>query len=479
MALSVVILAAGQGKRMRSDLPKVLQPLAGRPLLAHVLDTAAALNPAAIHVVYGHGGEAVREALPDAPCRWVLQAEQLGTGHAVAQALPAIADSDQVLVLCGDVPLVKASTLERLRNAGTGHAPILNVLTVELPDPHGYGRILRDADGTIRRVVEERDAGPAEREIREINTGLMLADARSLRDWLGRIDNANAQHEYYLTDITALAVADGVTVHGVAADDPLEVLGINDKAQLATAERSAQRRYAEQLMREGASLADPDRIDIRGRLRVGRDVFIDVGAVFQGDVTLGDRVRIGPYSLIADASIGHDSCVHAFTVIERSALGAGCEIGPYARLRPGNEFADQVKVGNFVEVKNSRVAPGSKMNHLSYVGDSDVGRGVNIGAGTITCNYDGANKHRTVIRDGAFIGSGVMLVAPVEVGAGATIGAGSTISKQAPAGQLTVARARQISLENWQRPVKHAAKPAPVQDADDAETPAATRAETD
>jgi len=450
--VSVVVLAAGQGKRMHSALPKVLQPLAGRPLLDHVLRTARSLQPAAIHVVYGHGGEQVRAAFAGQPdLTWALQAEQLGTGHAVLQAMPAIPDGHRVLVLCGDVPLVRPQLLERLVTDGDDQ---LALLTARREDASGYGRVLRDTKGRVTRIVEHKDATADEREVTEINTGLMACEARALRRYLGALKNDNAQGEYYLTDVIGMAVAEGVAVDGIVADSAGEVLGINDRAQLAAAERTLQRRQAAELMARGVTLADPERIDVRGEVTVGRDVFIDVGVVLEGKVVLGDRVRIEAYAVIRNCTLGADTVVHPHCVLESSAAGDDCEIGPFSRLRPGSVLSGHVKVGNFVEMKNSHIAPHSKVNHLTYVGDATVGTGVNVGAGTITCNYDGANKHRTVIGDNAFIGSGTMLVAPVEIGAGATIGAGSTITKDAPAGELTVGRARQATIPGWQRPKK-------------------------
>ncbi len=438
---------------MHSALPKVLQPLAGRPLLEHVVRAARAIEPAAIHVVYGHGGDAVRAALAEqTDLRWVHQAEQLGTGHAVMQAMPQIPDGHDVLVLFGDVPLVRPATLERLVAAAGGGA--LAFLTASLDDPTGYGRVLRDARGDVARVVEHKDASDEERRAREINTGLMALAAAPLRRYLGRLKNDNLQREYYLTDVVAMAVADKTKVDGIAAESPAEVLGINDRTQLAAAERVLQRRLAAELMERGATLADPERLDIRGEVTVGRDVFIDVGVVLEGKVVLGDRVRVEPYAVIRNCTLGADTVVHPHSVLESSAAGDDCEIGPFARLRPGTVLSGHVKVGNFVEMKNSHVAPHSKVNHLTYVGDATVGSGVNVGAGTITCNYDGANKHRTVIGDNAFIGSGVMLVAPVEIGAGATIGAGSTITKDAPSGELTLERSKQVTITGWQRPKK-------------------------
>ncbi|HLF10860.1 MAG TPA: bifunctional UDP-N-acetylglucosamine diphosphorylase/glucosamine-1-phosphate N-acetyltransferase GlmU [Gammaproteobacteria bacterium] len=452
MPVTVVVLAAGQGKRMHSELPKVLQPLAGRPLLGHVLDAARALQPAAIHVVYGHGGDRVRAAFADQDLRWTLQSEQLGTGHAVEQALPSIPDDHQVLVLYGDVPLVRSKTLQRLvADSADGK---LALLTTLLDDPTGYGRVLRNELGEVVRVVEDKDASLEERRVNEVNTGLMALTAGPLRRYLAQLTNDNAQGEYYLTDVIELAAKQKYKIEGIVVDEPTEVFGINDRAQLAFAERTLQRQYARELMVSGVTLADPERLDIRGKLSAGRDVFIDVGAVFEGEVQLGDRVHVGPHAVIVDTVLGEDCVVHPQSVLHGVIAGAGCEIGPFARLRPGTQLAAHVKVGNFVEVKKSQVAEGSKMNHLSYIGDTSVGRGVNIGAGTITCNYDGANKHRTVIGDEVFIGSGTMLVAPVEIGDGATVGAGSTITKNAPAGQLTVARSRQTSIDGWKRPRK-------------------------
>ena len=451
--VSVVILAAGQGKRMHSALPKVLQPLAGRPLLAHVVATARALRPAAIHVVYGHGGEEVRKAFAaDADLKWALQAEQLGTGHAVMQAMPAIPDDHRVLVLCGDVPLIRPQTLERLAGDGAGNRPAL--LTARVDDATGYGRVLRNGRGEVTRIVEHNDAADDERRVNEINTGLIAFDARALRRYLGDLKNNNAQREYYLTDVIGMAVADRIQVDGIVAESAAEVLGINDRAQLAAAERALQRRQATELMERGVTLADPERLDVRGEVTVGRDVFIDVGVVLEGKVVLGDRVRLEAYAVVRNCVLGAGTVVHTHCVLENSTAGDDCEIGPFSRLRPGVVLSGHVKVGNFVEMKNSHIAPHSKVNHLTYVGDATVGTRVNVGAGTITCNYDGANKHRTVIGDNAFIGSGVMLVAPVEVGAGATIGAGSTITKDTPPEELTLARSKQVTIPGWKRPQK-------------------------
>ncbi len=451
MSLSIVILAAGQGTRMNSALPKVLQPLAGRPLLHYVVACSKAIGADSICVVYGHGAEEVRAAFDGESLSWALQAEQLGTGHAVIQAMPMVPDGHRVLVLFGDVPLLRPATFERLLAA----CPETDVaiLTVDMADPTGYGRIIRDGD-TVSRVVEHKDATEAERAITEINTGVLCAPAERLKGWLGRLSNDNSQGEYYLTDVIGMAVADGVAVHAVKAEEEDEVMGINDKQQLACAERALQKRRVEELMAQGVGFADPARVDIRGTLRCGRDVFIDVNAIFEGEVTLGDNVHIESNNVIRDCDIGAGTVVHPNCHMEASTLGPNCEIGPFARLRPGAELADTVKIGNFVEVKKSTIASGSKVNHLTYIGDTDIGKKVNVGAGTITCNYDGANKYRTIIGDGAFIGSGVELIAPVEIGPGATIGAGSTISKAAPANKLTLQRSRQVTVEGWQKPVK-------------------------
>jgi bifunctional UDP-N-acetylglucosamine pyrophosphorylase/glucosamine-1-phosphate N-acetyltransferase len=451
--LSVVILAAGQGRRMHSDLPKVLQPLAGRPLLAHVIDTAIELDAAAIHIVHGHGGEQVQAAFAgDARLRWAQQAEQLGTGHALMQAMPNVPDDHVVLVLYGDVPLVRARSVDQL--VALARAGALALLTATLADPTGYGRIVRDAASNVAGIVEEKDATPAQRAIREINTGLIAAPAKLLRGWLGQLGRSNAQGEYYLTDVAALAVRDKVSVETVHVAGPGEIHGVNDKAQLAEAEGIHRRRHAEALMRAGVTLADPARIDVRGRLTCGRDVSIDVNVVFEGEVTLGDRVRIGPNSCIRDSEIGADTQVFACSFVEDARIGRGCRVGPFARLRPEVVLDDEARVGNFVEVKKSHIGAGSKVNHLSYVGDARIGAKVNVGAGTITCNYDGSAKHLTVIEDGAFIGSGTELVAPVTIGAGAYIGSGSTITADAPPGQLTLARARQTTIPGWKPPRK-------------------------
>lgn len=452
LSLSVVILAAGQGTRMRSALPKVLQPLGGRPLLAHVVETAQQLRPAAIHVVYGHGGGQVPEVLGHLPVNWVKQEPQLGTGHALQQVMPAISDEHVVLVLYGDVPLIQAGTLERLTLlAAEGE---LALLTAEPEDSSGYGRIVRGGAGRIQRIVEHKDADADQRRITEINTGLLAVKAGRLRGWLDKLRNDNAQGEYYLTDVIGMAVTDGVHVDGIPAEDYDEVHGINDRIQLAEAETIYRRRQTQRLLQDGVTLLDPERIDVRGELVCGQDVVIDVNVVFEGKVTLGDRVCIGPHSVIRDTQIGDDSEILSHTSIDGAIIGKRCRIGPFARIRPEARFADRVHVGNFVEVKKSDFAAGAKANHLAYVGDTTVGRDVNIGAGVITCNYDGANKHRTVIGDGAFIGSDAQLVAPVTIGANATIGAGSTITRDAPADELTLSRSKQTTITGWKRPVK-------------------------
>ena len=449
--MNVVILAAGMGKRMRSDLPKVLHPLAGRPLLAHVLDCARSLAPARVVVVYGHGGDLVPRTMSAGDVEWALQSPQLGTGHAVMQAAPMLDDSVPTLVLYGDVPLTTPATLARLREAAG--ADRLALLTVDLDDPSGYGRIVRDA-GRVARIVEHKDASEAERAIREVNTGILIAPTPALRRWLAALSNRNAQGEYYLTDVVAAAVADGVEVVSAQPDAVWETLGVNSKRQLAELERIHQRNLAERLMDEGVMLADPARFDVRGELRCGRDVSIDVNCVFEGQVEIGDGAMVGANCVVRDARIGAGARLLPFTHVDGATIGADARIGPFARLRPGTELAEHTHVGNFVEMKNTRMGVDSKANHLAYVGDAEVGARVNIGAGTITCNYDGANKYRTVIEDEAFIGSDTQLVAPVRVGRGATLGAGTTLTRDAPAGKLTISRARQTTIENWQRPVK-------------------------
>jgi len=451
MPLSIVILAAGQGKRMQSLLPKVLQPLAGEPLLRHVINAARMLNPEAIHVVYGHGGDQVKAAFAKDNLQWALQAEQLGTGHALAQAMPVIPDDHNVLVLFGDVPLIQAQTLKTLLEASDN---ALALLSVKLKDPAGYGRVIRSNAGQVVRIVEHKDANTKERLVDECNTGVLAANAKQLKQWLSQLKNNNAQGEYYLTDVISMAVKDGVKVNGVLAPTEAEVLGVNDKVQLAEVESHLRRQRATTLMLQGATLADPSRVDIRGNVTTGKDVFIDVNVVFVGNVHLEDNVRIGPNCFIKDTRIASGTELHPNCVTDGATVGPNCIIGPYARLRPDAVLADQVHIGNFVEVKKANIGSRSKANHLTYIGDADVGKDCNLGAGTITVNYDGANKWRTTIEDNVFVGSGSMLIAPVRIGEGANTGAGSTITKDAPAGKLTLARARQVTLDGWKRPTK-------------------------
>jgi bifunctional UDP-N-acetylglucosamine pyrophosphorylase/glucosamine-1-phosphate N-acetyltransferase len=455
MALDIVIMAAGKGTRMKSALPKVLHKLAGRSLLQHVLQTTAQLGADRIVTVTGHGAEQVEAAVTAPNLRFVRQMPQLGTGHAVQQAAPLLHDGGTTLILNGDVPLIQATTLQALLQACGGDK--LALLTIELPDPSGYGRIVREG-GSVRGIVEHKDASPAQREIREIYTGVMAASTKQLKRWLAALKNDNVQSEFYLTDVVAMAVADGVQVVAARAPSETEVLGVNSPVQLADLERRYQRIRAEALMEAGVRLADPARFDVRGELVCGSDVEIDIDCIFEGRVALGDNVSIGAHCSIRNATIAAGAVVHPFTHIDGEALGvevgAGALIGPFARLRPGARLGAEVHIGNFVEVKNSTLARGAKANHLAYLGDATVGERVNYGAGSITANYDGANKHRTVIGDDVHVGSNCVLVAPMTVGAGATIGAGSTVSKDAPPGQLTVARARQVSLPGWKRPVK-------------------------
>jgi len=467
MPLVVVILAAGQGKRMNSDLPKVLQPLAGKPLLKHVIDTARTLDPDNICVVYGHGGARVQSALHEAEVSqprasqpgaapagidWVLQAQQLGTGHAVMQAMPLISDDHTVLVLYGDVPLIKTGTLKKMLSAAADAS--LVVLSVDVENPEGYGRIVRGPTGELQSIVEQNDATPSQLRIREVNTGIMAARAGALRHWLLDVKSSNHAREFYLTDVVGIAKAAGASVSTVAASGSAEVAGVNDKVQLAQAEAHYRRERATELMLAGATLADPARIDVRGDVTVGRDVFIDVNAVLVGTVRLAAGVKVGPNCLIVDSQIGPDTEIKANSVIDNAVVGENCRIGPFARLRPQTVLHADVHIGNFVEVKAAEIGVGSKANHLTYLGDASVGSHVNVGAGSITCNYDGANKWPTVIEDGAFIGSGSMMVAPLRIGAGATIGAGSTITEGAPDGKLSLERSRQLVVDGWQRPQK-------------------------
>jgi bifunctional UDP-N-acetylglucosamine pyrophosphorylase / glucosamine-1-phosphate N-acetyltransferase len=449
MSLHVVILAAGQGKRMHSALPKALHVLGGRPLLAHVVATARALKPEKIHVVHGHGGESVKAAFAGAPVEWVEQARRLGTGHALMQALPRIPRTATVLVLNGDVPLVRTEMLRKLvRSAGKG----LAIATSDLSAAAGYGRVVRDARGRVRRVIEEKDASSTERSIREWYAGFLAGNCSRIAGWLARVANRNAQKEYYLTDVIGIAASAGAPVSAVKAIDRWEVAGVNSREELALLERAYQNTQARKLLEAGVALADLWRVDVRGELECGRDVTIDVNCVFEGKVKLGDRVRIGPNCVLKDVSVAPDAEILAFSHLQDAEVGARARVGPYARLRPGARLDEEVRVGNFVEVKASRLGKGSKANHLAYVGDSEVGARVNIGAGTITCNYDGAAKHRTVIEDDCFIGSDATLVAPLRIAKGSYIGAGSTISRDTPPGKLTLARARQVTIPHWTRP---------------------------
>ncbi|OHX22088.1 bifunctional UDP-N-acetylglucosamine diphosphorylase/glucosamine-1-phosphate N-acetyltransferase GlmU [Chromobacterium sphagni] len=450
-SLSIVILAAGKGKRMYSSMPKVLHPIAGEPMLARVIRTARSLNPSRLVVVYGHGGEQVRGRIQDADIVWAEQAEQLGTGHALKMALPHLPASGKTLVLYGDVPLTLSATLRQLvEAAGDGMA----VLTDVLADASGYGRMVRGVDGKLKAIVEHKDCTAEQLAIREINTGMMALPNAQLAGWLNALKNGNAQGEYYLTDVLELAVKDGVAVESASVAASWEAAGVNNKLQLAELERILQQNQAHALLEAGVTLADPARIDIRGTLRHGMDVAIDVNCVFEGLVELGDNVEIGANCVLKNVSIAAGSKIAPFSHLEDAVVGADCRIGPYARLRPGAELADHVHIGNFVEVKKSTVGEGSKVNHLSYIGDAEIGSKVNVGAGSVTCNYDGVNKFKTVIGDNVFVGSGTLMVAPVTLEDGATIAAGSVINKTAPAGQLTVARARQMTVPGWQRPQK-------------------------
>lgn len=452
MELEVIILAAGQGTRMKSDKPKVLHPLAGRPMLEHVITTAQQLEASIIHVVYGHGGEQVQSYFSEWQLSWQCQEQQLGTGHAVQQALPVLSQDGHALILYGDVPLITLGTLQQLL-AGVDDKHMA-LLTTIMNDASGYGRIIRDANQRVVRIVEQKDCNQEQLAIKEINTGIMALPARYLHEWLSRLTNDNAQGEYYLTDIIEMAVNAGISVNATVTDDPVEVSGINDKVQLQTMERAYQYRRAVELMQQGVTITDANRIDIRGHCEIGKDVSIDINAILSGRVILGSNVKIGPNVFLEDVEISDDVEILANSVVQQAKIGRASRIGPFARIRPDTVLHANTHIGNFVEIKKSTIASGSKVNHLSYIGDCEIGSQVNIGAGTITCNYDGANKFKTIIGDGAFIGSDTQLVAPVVVGKGATIGAGSTITRDTPDEQLTLSRSKQISIENWQRPTK-------------------------
>lgn len=457
MNLSTIILAAGKGTRMRSELPKVLHKLANRPLLEHVVNTARSMSPDDIHIVVGHGSELVKEQLSHQISSqnnvgWIEQTEQLGTGHAVQQAMPAIEDKNTVLVLYGDVPLIRQDTLHNLMKVTDDNT--LALLTVELEDPGGYGRIVRNKEGKVTRIVEHKDANEDELKIAEINTGILAVKASHMHKWLDKLDNNNVQGEYYLTDIISMAVEDGLQIVTSSPQSEIEIMGVNDKQQLSVLEREFQRREADRLMKEGVTLIDPNRFDLRGEIVAGSDVVVDINVILEGKIELGNRVRIGPNTIIKNARIGDDVVIQANCVIEDAVVGEKSIIGPFARLRPETELAASVHIGNFVEIKKSEIGEGSKVNHLSYIGDTTIGSKVNIGAGTITCNYDGANKHRTVIEDDVFVGSDTQLVAPITIGKGATIGAGTTVTRDVPSNELVLSRSEQKSRKGWKRPVK-------------------------
>ncbi len=455
MTLDIIILAAGQGKRMYSGKPKVLHSVGPYALLEHVYQTARELSPDKIWVVHGHGSDQILAAMPHLQVTWIEQPEQRGTGHAVSQVLPKLHNDGTVLILYGDVPLITVTTLHRLLAIGDPLTGRLNVLTVTLDEPHGYGRIIRNAAGEVTAIVEDKDASPAQRLIREVNTGILCTSATRLKQWVSQLHNENSQQEYYLTDIIGMAVEDNVPIHTVMPDGCEEVMGVNNRTQLAILERAYQRRQAQRLMAQGVSLRDPERIDLRGEVIItGQDVEIDINVILEGRIQLGQGVRIGPHVTLRDAHIGDHTEILAYSLIEQATVGSACRIGPFARIRPDTTLADQVHIGNFVEIKKTTIGTGSKVNHLSYIGDARVGQKVNIGAGTITCNYDGVNKHQTVIEDGAFIGSDTQLVAPVRVEQNATIGAGSTITRDAPADALTLSRSGQKTIDGWKRPVK-------------------------
>ena len=449
MTLSIVILAAGKGTRMNSQLPKVLQPLAGKPILQYVLDTTHSLQPNNISIVAGHKSEMLRELIKDKNISWRIQDRQLGTGHAVIQAIPDL-NSDKTLILYGDVPLIKKADLQSLiKKSDVG----LAVMTHIKNDVNGYGRILRE-DNKIQGIIEEKDCNEEQKKIKEINTGILAADTKYLKQWLNRLSNENAQKEYYLTDIVKFAVEDNITVSSHEVEEEISISGVNSKSELAYIERGLQLNKAEELMEKGVTVLDPNRIDIRGQLTCGQDVTIDIGCIFEGNVNLGNNVHIKPYSFIKNSDIDENSTIEAFSHIDSSKVGSFCRVGPYARLRPGTVLESEVHIGNYVEIKNSLVDQGTKINHLSYIGDSEIGKNVNIGAGTITCNYDGVDKHKTIIEDDVFVGSNTQIVAPLKVGKGATIGAGSTITKDVPKNDLTLSRAQQKTISGWAKPVK-------------------------
>ena len=449
--INVVILAAGQGTRMKSSLPKVLHPLAGLPLVQHVINTSKELKPQTINVVYGHGGEQVKNTINDDDINWVLQKEQLGTGHAVDQVSDQLKDGQVVLILYGDVPLIHLDTLANLLNqASDGIA----LLTVHLDNPQGYGRIVRDKSGQVKNITEEKDASNEVKKIHEVNTGILAVKANLLKNWLSQLDNSNAQKEYYLTDVIAMAVKDNFTVHTTYPDNEFEVMGVNNRIQLAELERHYQHEQATRLMTNGITLADPTRIDIRGKVAHGQDIFIDVNTILEGNVSIGNNVSIGANCVIRNSKIADDVEILPMSILDNASVGKGSKVGPFARLRPGAVLADNTHIGNFVEIKKSFIGIGSKVNHLTYVGDSLIGKNVNIGAGTITCNYDGANKHQTIIEDDVFVGSATQLVAPVKIGKNATIGAGSTITTDVNQGELAITRVKQKSISGWTRPVK-------------------------
>ena len=449
--LNVVILAAGQGTRMKSALPKVLHPLAGLPLVQHVINTSKKLNPESMNVVYGHGGEQVKQQINDPTINWILQEEQLGTGHAVDQTTDQIKDEQMVLVLYGDVPLIKEQTLTKLLGQAKEG---ISLLTVNLESPQGYGRIVRNTAGVVSKITEEKDASDDVKEIKEVNTGILAVKASLLKDWLSRLDNNNAQNEYYLTDVIEMAVKDGFTVYTTQPFNEYEVMGVNNRLQLSTLERYYQEEQAYKLMAAGITIADPKRIDVRGCIQHGQDISIDINAVFEGNVTIGNNVTIGANCVIKDTKIADDVTILPMSILDNASVGKGSKVGPFARLRPGAVLGDNTHVGNFVEIKKSYIGVGSKVNHLTYVGDSLVGKNVNIGAGTITCNYDGANKHQTMIGDNVFVGSATQLVAPVKIGKNATIGAGSTITIDVAEDELAITRVKQKSIQGWKRPVK-------------------------